>query len=143
MTLNYIATRKVDDITQSFIFNLENLNKTPADLSTLATQVESMISTIMGLDNPVWTTGSLVKHVVSTSDSPADISDWRTAVDVTIILKNYNAANKAAYYYRKIENVATTAIATQIATFITNINAGLTTNNFYIQSIIINEHIGG
>ena len=141
MTLNYIATRRVDDITQSFIFNLENLNKTPADLSTLTTQVESMITTIMNLDNAAWTTGSLVKHVVSTAKSKADISDWRTAVDVTIILKNYNAVNKAAYYYRKIENVATTAIATQIATFITNINSGLTTNNFYIQSIIINEHL--
>ena len=141
MTLNYIATRRVDDITQSFIFNLENLNKTPADLSTLTTQIESLITTIMNLDNAAWTSGSLVKHAVSLADSPADISDWRTAVDATIILKNYNAANKAAYYYRKIENIATTALATQIATAITNINSGLTTNNFYIQSIIINEHL--
>lgn len=141
MTFNYIATRKVDDITQSFIFNLENLSKTPADLSTLATQVESVISTIMGLDNSVWVSGSLVKHVISTSDSPADIADWRTAIDATIILKNYNAVNKASYYYRKIENIASTALATQIATFITNINSGLTTSNFYIQGIIINEHL--
>lgn len=141
MTFNYIATRKIDDIVQSFIFNLENLNKTPADQATIAAEADTVMAAIINLDNSTWTSESLVKHTVSTSDSEKTVTDWKTAIDATIILKNYNATGKAEYYYRKVDNIASSALITQINTFITNIGTGLTTDNFYIVSIIINEHI--
>lgn len=143
MTFNYICTRKIDNISQSFIFDLANLNKTPADVATIAAEADTVMQAIINLDNPLWDSESLVKHTVSTSNSKQDISDWKAAVDVTIVLKNYNATGKAAYYTRTVNNIATTALVTQINTFISNIGSTLSTNNFYVQSIIITEHIGG
>ena len=143
MTFNYICTRKIDNITQSFIFDLANLNKTPADIATIAAEADTVMQAIINLDNPLWDSGSLIKHTVSTSNSKQDIADWKAAIDVTIVLKNYNTAGKAAYYTRTVNNIATTALVTQINTFISNIGATLSTNNFYVQSIIITEHIGG
>ena len=73
MTFNYIANRKIDAITQSFVFNLVNLNKTAADIATLTSEADTVIAAITGLDNPLWETESVVKKVVSTSDSKKDI----------------------------------------------------------------------
>ena len=141
MNFNYIATRKVDDITQAFVFNLENLNKTPADIASIATEADAVITAITNLDNTAWTSGSVVKQNLSTTESEKVVSDWKAAVDATIILRNYNATGKAKYYYRKVDNIATSTLVTQINTFISNIGTGLSTNNFYVIGLIINEHI--
>ena len=141
MIFHYVATREINDITQSFVFNLVNLNKTPADINTLMNEADTVISAIEGLDNPLWETGSVVKKAIAASESPNEIVDWKAAVDVGISFRNYNAAGKANFYYNKFKNIAISSLITQINNYISNIGTGLTTNNFYITLIEIDEHL--